>query len=68
MVIGNSRIELTPGGLPVIEVWVIIANMFTRPNAQRTSSSASTNINGKGDYRECQNAGFLQGMELYEML
>jgi hypothetical protein len=58
MVIGNSRIELTPRGLAVIVVWVIIAVMFARANAPRTPSSASSNIIGKGDYRECQNAGF----------
>ena len=58
--------EPDPGGLVVIVVGVIIAVMFARANAPRTSSSASANINGKGDLREWQNAGFLQGRELYE--
>jgi hypothetical protein len=56
-----------PGGLAVIGVGVIIAVMFSRANAPRTLSSASSNINGKGDSREWQSAGFSEGIELYEM-
>ena len=60
------RIGAGQGGLAVIGIGVIIAVMFARASAQRTSSSASSNINGKGDLREWENADFLKGMELYE--
>ncbi len=45
---------------------VIIAVMFARANAPRLLPSASSNINGKGNLREWQDAGFSQGIELYE--
>ena len=49
MGIGKSHIWLTPDGLAVIVIGVIIAVMFARANAPPTSSSASWNINGNGD-------------------
>ncbi len=49
MGIGKSRIWLTPDGLAVIVIGVIIAVMFARANTPPTSSSASWNINENGD-------------------
>jgi len=65
MLAGNGYWE-EPDVLAVIVVGVIITVKFARANAPRTSSSASSNINGKGDLREWQNADFLHDMELYK--
>ena len=43
---------MTPVGLAVIVVGVIIAVMFARADAAWTSSSASAYFNGEGDLRE----------------
>jgi len=57
--------EPDPGGLTVIVVGVVMAVMYSRANAPQYLSSASSKINGTGYFREWQNEGFLEGMELY---
>ena len=41
-----------PGGLPVIEGSMIIAVMFARPNALRTSPTVFSNVKAKGGLME----------------
>ena len=68
MVIGNSRIELMPRGLTIIVVWVFNGVISARPIELQNSSSTSLTVNEGGELREWPSEGFLQGMELYEML
>ncbi len=50
---GNDyREDSHPGGWAVVVVAVVIAAIFARANALRTSTPVSSNLNGKGDLRE----------------